>query len=153
VKPSAPPKKSKPKKKTGLGTETWEVYSKEYNLRYGVELKRSQKTSGQCANLVKRIGKNDAPKVAKFYFEAQNDYYQQRFHPLDLLLKDCEAIKAEMINGRQIPMHKLSNYDQGQIHIDNWRKKYGLVQTKQPGNDRSITVDIERELPRDDESN
>jgi hypothetical protein len=101
-KPKKPRKKAKP---TGKGTPTWIAYSEAYKRRYGVETKRSVKFSSQCLDLVNRLGEEDAPRVAEFYFKCANDYYKTRYHPLDLLVKDCEAIKAEMIalNKRRAP--------------------------------------------------
>jgi hypothetical protein len=98
-KPAPQEKRRKPakeKKATGISTPTWIAYSEAYKKAYGVEMKRSPKNSALCKELVSRLGAEDAPKVAVHYFQSSNPWYRQRYHVLELLVRDAEPICADM---------------------------------------------------------
>ncbi|APZ42535.1 replication protein [Acidihalobacter ferrooxydans] len=85
-----PRKQQKAAEKTA-GSRTWEAYSQAYQEKYGIDPVRNAKTNAMCAQLVKRLGEDVAPKVAAHYLQ-QNDYYAKRYHPLDLLVRDAETL-------------------------------------------------------------
>lgn len=81
---------------------TWNAYSSAFLARYGVDPLRNAKTNGQLANLVSRLGAEQAPRVAAFYVAHQGAYYAQRAHSVDALLIDAEKLRVEMLTGKRV---------------------------------------------------
>ncbi len=87
------------------GVETaavWQAYSEAYAVRYAVEPVRNAKVNGQIKQLVKRLGIDDAPEVARFFLTHNGAYYVQRAHSVDCLLSDAEKLRTEWATGRKI---------------------------------------------------
>ena len=82
-------------------TATWEAYSQAYQGRYGTEPVRNQKVNGQLANLVKRLGQDEAPAVAAFFVNHNGRFYVQGMHQVDLLLRDAEKLRTEWVTRQQ----------------------------------------------------
>jgi len=81
---------------------TWEAYSDSYFNRYGAEPVRNAKVNGLIAQLVKRLGAEEAPHVA-FYFVTINDaFYLRTLHDLGNLVAKCEAIRTQWATGKQM---------------------------------------------------
>lgn len=74
----------------------WQIYLECFVQKYGTEPKRNATVNGQIANLVKRLGEEDAKAVVRFYFTHNNRFYIQTMHSVGPLLKDCEKLYAEM---------------------------------------------------------
>lgn len=85
-------KKQKPEPPTSA---TWEAYSAAYTRRYGAPPTRNAKVSGQLKTFVEQWG-GAAPAIAAFYLSHPRAIYAQRFHPIDLLLLDGQALKTQM---------------------------------------------------------
>lgn len=94
-----PPVKPKSENKVPITREAWESYRKCYLANYGIEPLRNAKTNAQISQLVTRLGKQDAPLVIEFYFKVQNDYYSNKKHPVDCLLKDAEELRTRWLTG------------------------------------------------------
>lgn len=98
------PKPSAPKPSNESKTaETWQTYSKAYLHRYKVDPVRNAKVNGQLAQLVDRLGADDAPKVARYYVEHNGARYVGATHKVDLLLIDAEALRTQWATGRTAP--------------------------------------------------
>ncbi len=94
------PKAPESKMDTG---PTWAAYQEAYRRRYdGHELIRNATVNTQMANFVKRIGVDEAPKVAAFFLTHSDAYYVKQGHPPGLLLKDAEKLRTEWIRGKRI---------------------------------------------------
>lgn len=102
--PSPQASRSPPKKKSSdaKGAETWSAYSEAYSRRYGVDPVRNAKTSGMIAQLVDRLGRDDAPLVAGFYVQHSNSLYVASGHSIGLLLRDAEKLRTEWATGRKV---------------------------------------------------
>jgi uncharacterized protein YdaU (DUF1376 family) len=81
------------------GAETWAAYSKAYFARYHTDPVRNAKTNRLIANVVERLGANDAPHVAAFYVASSRGLYVSATHAVDLLVRDCEALRTQWANG------------------------------------------------------
>lgn len=68
-----------------------------YQTRYQAQPVRNAKVNGQLANLVKRLGGDDAPRVAAFYVMHNDSFYVRKRHPVDLLLRDAEGLRTQWV--------------------------------------------------------
>ena len=79
--------------------ETWNAYSTAYSERYGTLPVRNAKVNGQLAQLVGRLGADEAPAVARSYLANRNSLYVSSKHCTDLLLRDAEKLRTEWATG------------------------------------------------------
>ena len=88
---------------TSNGSELWQAYSSAYQKRYGVAPVRNKKVNAQLAQLVQRVGTEEATKVADHYVRSQRRLYVSARHCVDLLLRDAEALRTEWATGLSEP--------------------------------------------------
>ena len=81
---------------------TWQAYADSYFNRYGAEPVRNAKVNGLIAQLVTRLGADEAPHVAFFYVTINDAYYVRTMHDLGNLIAKCEAIRTQWATGRQM---------------------------------------------------
>lgn len=91
--------------------ETWRAYAGAYEQRYGVPPVRNAKVSGQLAELVKRVGAEDAPHVAAFYVTHNSAFYVARGHAVGNLLADAEKLRTEWATNRQVTQTRARQMD------------------------------------------
>lgn len=77
----------------------WQAYSAAYEKRYGVAPIWNRPVAGMAAQVVGRLGQAEAPAIAEFFVGINDRYYVQRMHPLNMLLRDCEAIRTQWATG------------------------------------------------------
>ncbi|WP_239142495.1 hypothetical protein [Pseudomonas sp. MIL9] len=97
----------KPKAKTKTEAQiananTWDAYTIAYLERYGVEPVRNAKVNGQIAQLVQRLGADEAPQVAMFYVTINDSFFIRASHEFGLLVARAEGIRTQWITGRQV---------------------------------------------------
>ena len=78
----------------------WQRYRVSYLEVWKVEPVRNKKTNTDLCGLVDRLGKDLAPEVAGFYPHHQRAIYVTARHPTNLLLRDAEAIRVDMLTSR-----------------------------------------------------
>ncbi|MCK9802114.1 hypothetical protein M1B34_31755 [Pseudomonas sp. MAFF 302030] len=83
-------------------TNTWDAYTIAYLERYGVEPVRNAKVSSQVAQLVKRLGAEEAPQVAMFYVAINDSFFIRASHEFGLLVARAEGIRTQWLTGRQV---------------------------------------------------
>jgi hypothetical protein len=102
--PPAPTKAPRPTKSPPPIPPTnaaWEAYTVGFVARYGHEPPpRNALINGQLSNLVARVGGEAAAKLAAFYLTHPNTFYVRSHHPVDVLLKDCHSLYAQMTSGK-----------------------------------------------------
>lgn len=81
---------------------TWDAYTIAYLERYGVEPVRNAKVNAQVAQLVQRLGANEAPQVAMFYVTINDSFFIRSSHDLGLLVSRAEGIRTQWLTGRQV---------------------------------------------------
>jgi len=86
----------------GVTVETWDAYNGAYKARYGVDAVRNATTNGQLAQVVKRLGAEEAPRVAAFYVGHNRGLYVSARHPVNLLLRECEGLRTEWATNRMV---------------------------------------------------
>lgn len=84
------------------GSRVWNAYADAYRHRYGRDPIRNAKANGQCTQLVKRLGVENAIKVVAFYLTHNKSYYIQRCHMLDPCVGDAEALHTQMDAGHRV---------------------------------------------------
>ncbi|MFV3014647.1 hypothetical protein ACM9HO_02815, partial [Pseudomonas sp. KHB2.9] len=72
LKPKAPRQKTEAQI---ANTNTWDAYTIAYLERYGVEPVRNAKVNAQVAQLVQRLGAEEAPQVAMFYVTINDSFF------------------------------------------------------------------------------
>lgn len=81
---------------------TWDGYTIAYLERYGVEPVRNAKVNAQVAQLVQRLGADEAPQVAMFYVTINDSFFIRASHDLGLLVARAEGIRTQWLTGRQV---------------------------------------------------
>lgn len=97
--------KPKPKQKTEAqqaNANVWDAYTIAYLDRYGVEPVRNAKVNGQIAQLVQRLGAEEAPQVAMFYVTINDSFFIRASHEFGLLVSRAEGIRTQWVTGRQV---------------------------------------------------
>lgn len=90
---------------------TWEAYTEGYVERYMVEPTFNGKVAGQVVGFVKRVGMDEAPRVARWFPSHQSSYYVGRGHVVDCLLRDAEKLRTEWATGRVMTAGKARQSD------------------------------------------
>jgi hypothetical protein len=99
-------------------TETWGAYSAAYAKRYGTEPVRNAVVNGQLANVVKRLGADEAPKVAAWYVTHNAKWYVQQAHSVAALVKDAEKLRTEWVTRRQVTSTEAAQADRTQTNFN-----------------------------------
>lgn len=115
-------------------SETWEAYCQAYAQRYGTEPKRNATVNAQVAQVVKRLGAEEAPHVAAWYVLHNNAYYVSRGHSVAALLSDCEKLRTEWATGNRITATKARQLDKTQANGDVWQKLIAEAEEAQRAN-------------------
>jgi hypothetical protein len=101
-------------------TAIWSAYADAYLHRYRAEPVRNAKVNGQLANLLNRLGAEEAPQVAAFFVGHNNRYYVQKMHSVDCLLADAEKLRTEWATGRRVTAAAAQEADRLQDTGDMW---------------------------------
>ncbi len=112
-------KSKPPKPKTEPPTATlWESYATAYLARYGVDPVRNAKVNGQLAQLLGRLGADEAPQVAEFYVRHSKFQYVSARHSVNLLLRDAEGLRTEWATGNRVTDAQARQSDRKQSIAD-----------------------------------
>ena len=111
------PKKPAAKKEPAPTTETWNAYAAAYERRYRVPPVRNAAVNGQLSQLVYRLGAIEAPQVAAWYVNHQNQFYVGGGHSVGLLLRDCEKLRTQWATGRQVTATQALQADKTQTNL------------------------------------
>lgn len=90
--------------------QVWEAYSEAWLARWGVKPPYSAKNYSMCKFLIAQIGLEPALSVVKFYVSHPLTWYVSKAHPLELCLRDCQKLYAEMMTSRVIDDSKIAKY-------------------------------------------
>jgi hypothetical protein len=99
-----------------VGATTWNAYSTAYVDRYGSPPVRNAKVNAQVAQLVQRLGAEEAPRVAAFYVLHNGQAYVRATHTVDLLLRDAEGLRTQWVQGRQTTHTAAAQVDRTQTN-------------------------------------
>jgi hypothetical protein len=107
-----------PKNPEAKTYETWKAYSEAYLGRYGNLPLWNKAVGGKLAQVVARVGKENAPLVAAFYLTINDAFYVRKLHPVGNLLADCESIYSQMVNGNRMTAARARQIDGTQSNFD-----------------------------------
>jgi hypothetical protein len=89
----------------------WEAYFNAYVLRYKVEPLKNKPNNISISNFVKRVGREDAPKIIEFYLRHNDSFYLKSTHSLNLALRDAESLRTQWLKGRAITGTDIKNFE------------------------------------------
>jgi hypothetical protein len=82
-------------RKTAKTAAIWDGYASAYLRRYNTEPVRNAKVNALLAQVVDRLGANEAPHVAAWYVGSNRALYVSSKHCAELLSRDCEGLRTE----------------------------------------------------------
>lgn len=97
-----PRKRSKKPPEVGPSAATWAAYAEAHEARYGVPPVRNARVNAQVAQVVSRLGAEEAPEVARWFVTHNAGWYVTKGHPIGALLADAEKLRTEWATGRRI---------------------------------------------------
>jgi hypothetical protein len=118
-------------KEPAPSAETWIAYAAAYRARYHAEPVRNATVNGQLAQLVGRLGAEEAPHVAAFYVGHQNRFYVGAGHSVGVLLRDCEKLRTEWATGRQSTVMQAIQADRTQTNFNAFAPLIAEAQAKE----------------------
>jgi len=106
---------------------TWDAYTIAYLERYGVEPVRNAKVNSQIAQLVQRLGADEAPQVAMFYVTINDSFFIRASHELGLLIQRAEGIRTQWLTGRQVNAVTARQMENTQANINAAQEAKSMV--------------------------
>jgi len=97
-----PPDMPGPKNQDAKTFKAWANYAITYQRRYNVWPVWNARVAGQMAQLVDRLGKSEAPKVAAFYLSTNDARVINEQHSVGLLLARAESLRTQWLTGRRM---------------------------------------------------
>lgn len=116
--------------KKQANADTWKAYSDAFFARYETEPVRNAKVNGQIAQLVARLGAEEAPQVARFFLGHNDAYYVRKAHSIDCLLADAEKLRMEWATNRRITGAKAKQVESTQANVDSMNEALSLLQNR-----------------------
>lgn len=99
------PKAAKKRKPTDPtpGSLVWQAYEEAHKRQYPkATLERGQTNNALCAQLVKRVGAENAVALVRFYLTHRKAYYVAQCHTLKPLVHDAEALLIQMQQNQRV---------------------------------------------------
>lgn len=84
------------------GMEAWEHYCGAYRTRYGVAPIRNARVNSMLARLSTVLPQEELGGIIEHYCRHQGALYVRAKHPVNLLLRDAEALRTEWATGRMV---------------------------------------------------
>lgn len=81
------------------GSVVWEAYASAYRLRWGVTPARNATANSLCKRFAALIPADEAAEVVRFYCRSPRAIYVQAKHPLELAVRDAQALRTEWLRG------------------------------------------------------
>lgn len=129
--PKTPPERGKliPAKAT---TPVWKAYAAAYEKRYGAPPKTNARNNSLLAQVISRIGAEEAPAVAEFYVTHSLAKFVQNIHPLDMFLANCEALRTQWVTNKRVTSTSAHRQDKTQENVDGWFEAAASATTPLP---------------------
>jgi len=97
----------------------WDSYSEAYVIRHRVEPTRNAKVNSLIATFSKMVPAGEAAEIARYYVLRHNDaLYVRGRHPLELLVRDYQRIRADWLDGQQMTGGKAREVERKQDLVD-----------------------------------
>ena len=116
-KPARKPRAAKP---AAPRSAVWDSYADAYERRYGVPPVRNASVNAHLAQVVGKLGGDEAPAVAAHFVGSQNGLYVAAMHPTNLLLRDAEKLRTEWATGRGMTRTQAAMADRTQTNMNSF---------------------------------
>lgn len=125
--PTATPRRPGPKRRArssdpSASAATWAAYAAAYERAYGTPPVRNARVNGQVAQLVARLGAEEAPKVAAWFVGHRNRWYVQAGHSIGALLHDAEKLHTEFARQVQLTETDIRGIDEQAASEGMWER-------------------------------
>lgn len=114
--------------------QTWAAYRTAYRVRHGVDPVRNAKVNTNVRDLVKRLGREEAPHVARWFLSVNEQYAVKRMHDLGVLLAGAEAYRTQWATNRQVTETSARHTDQTQSNLSAADEAIELLRSRRPTN-------------------
>ena len=114
--------------------QTWGAYRAAYRLRYSADPVRNAKVNANVRDLVKRLGREEAPHVAGWFLGVNEQYAVKRMHDLGVLLAGAEAYRTQWATGRQVTNTSAQHTDQTQSNVNAADEAIQMLRARRAGN-------------------
>jgi hypothetical protein len=134
------PKPKAAKQKTEqqqANANTWDAYAAAYLDRYRVNPVRNAKVNAQIAQLVARLGAEEAPHVAAYFVTINDQFYLRSLHDFGLLVSKAEAIRTQWITGRQMNGTTARQIEGTQANVNAAQEAARLIRARGEGGKRN----------------
>lgn len=101
------PRAKRVAKVPSAASEAWEAYRSAFYARHGAEPVRNARVNAQLAQLVHRIGKDDATALCRFFVSHDSAYFLRKQHAVSDMLHNCEQLVVQMRQGRPLNDHEV----------------------------------------------
>lgn len=82
--------------------EAWVAYAQAYEARLKVLPPRNAKANALIQQLVHRLPAEEVPAILRFYVGHTSPFYMERVYPLELAVRDAEALRTQWLRGQQV---------------------------------------------------
>lgn len=120
-----------PKDPNATTYNLWQAYSKAYRERYNADPVWNRPVAGMAAQIVGRLGEEEAPDVAEYFVSINDRFYINRMHPLNLLLQNAESIRTQWATGQQMTATKASQVDQTQSNLSAAEEAIAMLEQRE----------------------
>lgn len=108
--------------------EAWAAYAQAYQNRYSVLPVRNAPVNAKVKQLVKRLGRDEAPGVCRFYVESVNDsFVVKKMHEIGLLLQGCEGYRTQWATGKAVTGESAKRVEKSQDQGDQMDEIRALI--------------------------
>lgn len=111
--------------------ETWAKYCAAYERRYRVTPVRNAKVNRHVRDLVKRLGRFEAPDVAAFFLTVNERYVVQGTHDLGLLLARAEGYRTQWATGQAMTETRARQADRTESNRSAADEAMAILQSRQ----------------------
>ena len=112
--------------------EAWAGYAQAYQERYAVAPVRNAAVNAKVKQLVKRLGRDEAPGVCRFYVESVNDaFVVKKMHDMGLLLQGCEGYRTQWVTGKAVTGESAKRVEKTQDFSDKMDEISAMIDQQQ----------------------
>jgi hypothetical protein len=123
-----------PKAEPAPTNRIWFHYAEAYERRYSVQPVRNGKVNGQLANLLQRLGADEAPLVAAWFVSHNLRYYVQKMHSVDCLLADAEKLRTEWATNTRVTATMAQQADRTQTNFEAFAGLIAAAEAREQAN-------------------
>lgn len=141
-----PPAAAKPRAKRAAAkprpeppsAATWASFARAYRNRYGTDPVRNAQVNAHLAQLVGKLGADEAPAVAAFYVGHNASVYVRSMHDTGLLLRDAAGLRTQWATRRQVTATQAQQADRTQANANAFGPMIQAARDREALADRTV---------------